>query len=284
MFIGLFVKGYPLINVWDDWKGPFFDYGAKFSDGHFFPVFFVTVACGILSGFHSTQTAIISRTVKSEKQGRMTFYNMMVLEGFIAMVWAAAAMGLFNLIDGQAAAGATGTVIAVCKDLLGSVGGIIALAGIVVLPITSGDTALRGLRLTVADSLKIKQDTNAKRMGLSAIIFALVAAILVFAKLNADGFNILWRYFAWSNQTLSLFAFLAITVWMFENGKGKFAWIPLIPGGFYAFITMTYIVNAKIGFNVPWTPAYIIGVVLAVAYVAAAVWYGKKRGTKLAAK
>ena len=284
VFIGLFIKGYPLNNVWDDWKGPFFDYGVKFTEGHFFPTFFVTVACGILSGFHSTQTAIISRTVKSEKQGRMTFYNMMVLEGFIAMVWAAAAMGIFNLVDGMATGGATATVIAVCKDLLGPVGGIVALAGIVVLPITSGDTALRGLRLTVADTLKIDQSTNGKRMGLSAIIFALVAGILVFAKLNSNGFNILWRYFAWSNQTLSLFAFLAITVWMFENGKGKFAWIPLIPGGFYAFITMTYIFNAQIGFNVPWTGAYIIGGVLAVAYVAAAVWYGKKRGAKLAAK
>ena len=284
VFIGLFVKGYPLINVWDSWSGPFFDFGAHFESGHFFPTFFVTVACGILSGFHSTQTAIISRTIKSEKQGRMTFYNMMVLEGFIAMVWAAAAMGLFNLVEGAAAGGATGTVIAVCKDILGPVGGIIALAGIVVLPITSGDTALRGLRLTVADSLKIDQSTNGKRLGLSAIIFALVAAILVFAKLNANGFNILWRYFAWSNQTLSLFAFLAITVWMFENGKGKFAWIPLLPGGFYAFITMTYIFNAKIGFNVPWTGAYIIGAVLAAAYVIFAVVYGRKRGAKILAK
>ena len=284
VFIGLFVKGYPLINVWDEWKGPFFDYGEYFSASHFLPAFFVTVACGILSGFHSTQTAIISRTVKSEKQGRMTFYNMMILEGFIAMVWAAAAMGIFNLVDGAATAGATGTVVAVCKDILGPIGGIIALAGIVVLPITSGDTALRGLRLTVADTLKIDQSTNAKRLGLSAVIFALVAGILVFAKLNTQSFNILWRYFAWSNQTLSLFAFLAITVWMFENGKGKFCWIPLIPGGFYAFITMTYIFNAKIGFNVPWTGAYIIGVTLAVAYVAFAVVYGKKRGAKLLSK
>ena len=118
----------------------------------------------------------------------------------------------------------------------------------------------------------------------AAIIFALVAGILVFAKLNTNGFNILWRYFAWANQTLSLFAFLAITVWMFENGKAKFAWIPLIPGGFYTFITMTYIFNAKIGFNVPWTGAYIIGVVLAVAYVVGAVVYGKKRAARLTAK
>ncbi len=284
VFVGLFVKGYPLINLWDSWAGPFYDYGAKFADGHFIPIFFVTVACGILSGFHSTQTAIISRTVKSEKQGRMTFYNMMVLEGFIAMVWAAAAMGLFNLVDGAAANGPTGTVIAVCKDLLGPIGGIIALAGIVVLPVTSGDTALRGLRLTIADTLKLDQSTNGKRMGLSAIIFALVAAILVFAKLNADGFQILWRYFAWSNQALALFAFLAITVWMFENSKGKFAWIPLIPGGFYAFVTMTYIFNAPIGFNIPWTGAYIIGGVLAAAYVAATVWYGMKRENKLKLK
>ena len=284
VFIGMFVKGYPMINLWDSWSGPYFDYGAKFADGHFLPVFFVTVACGILSGFHSTQTAIISRTIKSEKEGRMTFYNMMVLEGFIAMVWAAAAMGLFNMIDGAATGGATGTVVAVCKDILGSVGGIIALTGIVVLPITSGDTALRGLRLTIADALKIDQSTNRKRLGLSSIIFALVAIILIFAKLNPNGFNILWRYFAWSNQTLSLFAFLAITVWMFENGKGKFVWIPLIPGGFYAFITITYISNAQIGFNFPWNISYIIGIVLAVAYVGATIWYGKKRSVTLCIK
>ena len=297
VFIGLFAKGYPLLNVWDDWSGVAFNafkvvdganvpfsYGEYFAEGHFLPVFFVTVACGILSGFHSTQTAIISRTMKSEKQGRMTFYNMMILEGFIAMVWAAAAMGIFNLGQQAANAGATGTVIAVCKDILGPVGGVIALAGIVVLPITSGDTALRGLRLTVAESLHIDQSTNSKRLTLSGIIFALVACILVFAKLNANGFNILWRYFAWSNQTLSLFAFLAIAIWMFENGKGKFAWIPMIPGGWYAFITFTYIVNAKIGFNVPWGAAYAIGIVGAVAYVVAVVLWGKKRAARTLAK
>ena len=297
VFIGLFVKGYPLLNLWDDWQGVAFQafktvdgaqvpfsYGEYFADGHFFPVFFVTVACGILSGFHSTQTAIITRTMKSEKEGRMTFYNMMVLEGFIAMVWAAAAMGVFNLGMQAANSGATGTVITVCKDILGSVGGIIALAGIVVLPITSGDTALRGLRLTVAETLHIDQSTNAKRLSLSAIIFALVAVILVFAKMNSAGFNILWRYFAWSNQTLSLFAFMAITVWMFENGKSKFAWIPLIPGGFYAFITITYIVNAKIGLGMSWSVSYVVGIAAAAAYVCVAVWYGKKRAAGLARK
>ena len=282
VFIGLFAKGYPLLNLWDNWNGALFAYGDYFGANHFIPIFFITVACGILSGFHSTQTSIISRTMKSEKEGRGTFYNMMVLEGFIAMVWAAAAMGVYNLGMQQAvASGATATVGVVCKHILGTFGGIIALVGIVVLPITSGDTALRGLRLTVAESFHIDQSTNGKRLTLSAVIFALVAVILVFAKTNANGFNILWRYFAWSNQTLSLFAFLAISVWMFENGKGKFVWIPLIPGAFYCFVTMTYIMNAKIGFNIPWGGAYTIGAVAAAAYVCVIVWYGRKRAARL---
>ena len=300
VFIGMFVKGYPLLNIWDDWQTPAmaaftlaedkvtqipFSYGDYFSAKHFIPVFFITVACGMLSGFHSTQTAIISRTVKSEKEGRMTFYNMMVLEGFIAMIWAGAAMGVYNLgLQAADANLATGTVGVVCRNILGNVGGIIALIGIVVLPITSGDTALRGLRLAIAESFHIDQSSASKRVGLSAVIFALVAVILVFAKFNSNGFNILWRYFAWSNQTLSLFAFLAISIWMFENGKSKYVWIPLIPGAWYAFITITYIANAKIGFKIPWGGAYVIGVVAAVAYVGVILWYGKRRSANRLAK
>lgn len=278
VFGGIFIQGYPLTEVWDVWNGPIVPYGDYFSANHFIPVFFITVACGILSGFHSTQTAIISRTVKSEKQGRMTFYNMMVVEGFIAMVWAAGAMGVYNLgLQAADASLATDTIGVVCKNLLGSIGGVIALLGVIVLPITSGDTALRALRMTVADSFHIDQTSIKKRLGLSAVIFALVAAILVFAKMNSNGFNTLWRYFAWSNQTLALFAFLAIAVWMFENGKAKFAWMPLIPGGWYAFVTVTYIANAKIGFNIPWTAAYVIGVIAAVVYIGVVIWYARKR-------
>ena len=262
-----------------------FTYADYFKGGHFLPIFFVTVACGILSGFHSTQTAIISRTVKNERQGRMTFYNMMILEGFIAMVWAAGAMGVYNLaLQEPNASLATGTIGVVCKDILGPVGGIIALVGVIVLPITSGDTALRALRLSLAETFHLDQSTNGKRMRLAIPVFLLAAGIIVFAKFNKDGFNILWRYFAWSNQTLSLFAFLCITVWMFENGKGKFAWMPLIPGAFYAFICSTYIANAHIGFNIPWTASYIIGVVFAIAYVVALCLYGRKRGAAVKLK
>ena len=134
--------------------------------------------------------------MKSERQGRMTFYNMMILEGFIAMVWAAGAMGVYNLgLQAADASLATATIGVVCKDILGPVGGVIALLGVIVLPITSGDTALRSLRMAVADALHLDQKNVAKRLSLAAIIFVLVAVILVFAKSNAEGFNILFQLF-----------------------------------------------------------------------------------------
>ncbi len=291
VFVGIFAKGYPLVEVWEPWISTVvndagetitIDYQSYFSANHFLPVFFVTVACGILSGFHSTQTAIITRTMKSERQGRTTFYWMMTLEGFIAMVWAAGAMGAYNLglqaFDGNLA---TQTIGIVCKDILGNIGGIIAIVGVIVLPITSGDTALRALRLTLADTFHMEQKTNGKRMVLAVPVFILVAAIIVWAKFNSSGFQTLWRYFAWSNQTLSLFAFLAISVWMFENGKSKWVWIPLIPGCFYTFICSSYLATATIGFHLPWNVGYIIGVVLAVVYVVAIVVYGGKRAKRV---
>src|SRR5699024_10908961 len=164
----------------------------------------------------------------------------------------------------------------------GNVGGIIALIGVIVLPITSGDTALRALRLTLSESLHLDQSTNGKRLGLAAPVFVLVAAIIVWAKMDTNGFNTLWRYFAWSNQTLSLFAFICISVWLFESGKSKFVWMPLIPGAFYTFICSTFIANATIGFNLPWNIAYPIGAVLMVVYVVAIVAYGKKRAARVA--
>ncbi len=289
VFIGLLVNQYPLTEVWESWNSgaafitengatASFSYKDYFAANRFIPTFFITVACGILSGFHSTQTAIISRTVRKEKEGRNTFFNMMVLEGFIAMVWAAAAMGVYNLGIQEANANLySSTLGTVCRDLLGNVGGLVALIGIIILPITSGDTALRGLRLSIAESFNIDQSDNKKRLGLSSVIFALVAVILCFAKFNNNGFQILWRYFAWANQTLALFAFLVIAVWMFENGKKRFVWMPLIPGTFYAFVTFSYIANAKIGFNIPWTGAYIVGAVVSVVYAVAIILYGNRR-------
>ncbi len=267
VFIGLFVKGYPLDNIWTTGVTGIHPEGL-----HFIPIFFVTVACGIVSGFHSTQSTLISRTISSEKEGRTTFYNMMIAEGFIAMIWAAAAMGVMKLGLADAHTEATSIVGIVSNNLLGSVGGIIAIIGIIVLPITSGDTALRSLRLIVAEAAKIDQSKKTNRLGISIIIFAVVAVILVFAKLNTGGFNILWRYFAWANQTIAVFAFAMITVYMMRH-KQPFI-MALVPGMFYMFIISSFILNAAIGFNLPWAASYTIAGVLTAAYGAVIVRCG----------
>lgn len=269
VFIGFFVKGYPLDDIWTTGI-----VGVHPQGLHFIPVFFVTVACGIVSGFHSTQATLISRTMRREKEGRMTFYNMMIAEGIIAMIWAAASMGVMKLGLATAETSPTDVVGIIAKDLLGGVGGIVAVIGIIVLPITSGDTALRSLRLIVSDAMKIDQSKKVNRLGISLVIFAIVASILVFAKMNAGGFNILWRYFAWANQTIAVFAFAMITVYMMRN-KQPFI-MSLVPGMFYMFVISSFILNAAIGFNLPWSISYGIAGALTLAYGVALIYYGRK--------
>lgn len=266
--VGLFTNGYELTNLSaSNWMG-IHPKGIPF-----IPIFFVTVACGIVSGFHSTQSTLIARSVADEREGRMTFFNMMLLEGFIAMIWAAAAMGIYNKGLAPELVGSPAVIGLVSKDLLGNVGGIIAIIGVIVLPITSGDTALRALRLMIADFLNIDQKTSSKRLALSSVIFALVAGILVFAKFSNEGFNILWRYFAWSNQTIAVFAFSMITIYLMKLGKNHY--VSLIPGLFYMFIISSYILNAQIGLRLPMNIAYIIAGLLTVAYGYLTVKQGK---------
>ena len=286
VIFGIFTNpAYTIPEIWDH-------FGSMHPSGTpIWSFMFITVACGAISGFHSTQSPLMARCMKSEKQGHFVFYGAMVCEGVIALIWAAAGCSLYEVTDGlntglaQALAmGQSKAIYDVCSKTMGGVGIALAMIGVVVCPITSGDTALRALRLSLAETFHLDQSTNGKRMRLAIPVFVLAAGIIVFAKFNKDGFNILWRYFAWSNQTLSLFAFLCITVWMFENGKAKWAWMPMIPGGFYCFICSTYIANAHIGFNIPWTASYIIGVVFAIAYVVALCLYGRKRGAAVKLK
>jgi carbon starvation protein CstA len=262
LFFGIFFGGYTLDNLnVSNWKGIHPVAGV-----HLLPIFFITVACGIVSGFHSTQTAIISRSMTSEKQGRTTFYNMMIIEGFIAMVWAAAAMAVMN--NGLAAAdtAATAVVGIAARDMLGAIGGILAILGVIVLPITSGDTALRGLRLMIAEHIGFDQRPKANRLKISLPIFAIVALVLVWSKSSPAGFTILWRYFAWSNQTIALFAFAIITIYMLGKGLNAAALMSLLPGAWYAFIISSYIFNAKIGLNIPMNASYILGAAFTAAY------------------
>ena len=178
----------------------------------------------------------------------------------------------------------TSVVGVVCRYALGPVGGAVALIGIIILPITSGDTALRALRLTIADTFHIKQDNNARRLSLAVPIFVIVGAILVWSKFDPKGFNTLWRYFAWSNQTMALFPLAAATIYLMINGKAKWAWMTLIPGTFYTYICACYILNAKLGFGQSWGVAYIGGAVVAAIYVVLVIWRGKKGGTTPADK
>ena len=232
----------------------------------------------------------------------MTFYNMMVVEGFIAMVWAAGTMALIQFTaehggitmqlsdkgvwqymiqkGGELVAiSPTSVVGVVCRYALGPIGGAVALIGIIILPITSGDTALRALRLTIADTFHIKQDNNFRRLSLAIPIFILVAGILVWAKVDPKGFQILWRYFAWSNQTMALFPLAAAGIYLMINGKAKWAWMPLLPGTFYTFICASYILNAKLGFGLSWPIAYVGGVIVAAIYLVLVIIRGKKGGT-----
>ncbi|WBW49739.1 carbon starvation protein A [Peptoniphilus equinus] len=237
----------------------------------FIPVFFITVACGIMSGFHGSQATLISRTVKSEREGRHTFYNMMLIEGFIAMCWAAGAMVLFNT---TAALDTPATLVVgeVSRRFMGNIGGLIAIVGVIVLPITSGDTAFRSLRLMIAEQFNIDQKAPAKRIMLSIIIFIPALAILFFAKSNAEGFNLLWRYFGFTNQLVAVFALVLTAVYLKIHGKNYI--IALAPAFFYTFVVISYICHAEIGFSLDarlgmdgYTVSYIVGVVAAVLMV-----------------
>lgn len=278
VLIGLFAKGYVLENVTLENAFGIHPAGQKL-----IPMFFVTVACGIVSGFHSTQATLIGRSMKSEKEGRTTFYNMMVIEGFIAMIWAAAAMGIYNKGGVPAELIGTPSVIGIVSiDLLGSIGGLIAIIGIIVLPITSGDTALRSLRLMVASFLNIDQKPKKNRIMISTVIFALVAVILLYAKMSPEGFTILWRYFAWSNQTIAVFAFALIAIYLIkEKANTMYYLIALIPGMFYCYVISVYILNAKIGFNIPLNISYGIGVAVILIYGFMVINQGKRVKTKL---
>lgn len=276
IFAGLFTGGYSLDNLTvANWTGI-----HPVAVTKLIPVFFVTVACGIVSGFHSTQTALIARSVTHEKQGRMTFYNMMIAEGFIAMVWAAAAMAIFNKGLADASTSPTSVIGIISRDMLGSIGGFIAILGVIVLPITTGDTALRGLRLMVSEHFGINQKSYTSRLKISLPIFVLTAAILVWAKLSPGGFAILWRYFAWSNQAIAIFAFAMITVYLQGRGYKLASLISLLPGAWYAFITSTYIAGAKIGLNIPEPYSYILGVVFTLAYSVVVILHGKRNTCK----
>jgi len=244
IIIGLFSEGYHVpeltfSNLINMHSNP-----GKFS---VFPMLFVTVACGAISGFHSTQSPLMARCLKSEKLGRRVFYGAMVAEGIVALIWAAAAMAFFGSVDelntamNEHKGNAAWAVNIISNTLLGKVGAILAILGVVAAPITSGDTAFRSARLIVADFLNLNQKPFKNRLYISIPLF-----MIGFALVQAD-FAVIWRYMAWSNQTLAMIVLWAITVYLAINKK--FYLITLFPAMFMTMICVSYILVAPEGFH-----------------------------------
>ncbi len=209
-----------------------------------FPILFVSVACGAISGFHATQSPMMCRCMRSEHHGRPIFFGSMIAEGIVALIWAAAATYFFHYHEGGILIGdASVIVFDITKDWLGTVGSILAILGVVAAPITTGDTALRSARLIIADILHIDQGKLLKRLLVSLGIFAVTALALLYSLADQEGFNVIWRYFSWANQALSVFTLWAVTVYLVREGKCY--WVTLLPALFMTAVCSTYICIAQ---------------------------------------
>jgi len=249
IMISLFIHRPELPEMWNG-------FGTKYEKNPIFPMMFISIACGAISGFHASQSPLMARCLKDEGKGRIVFYGAMVSEGIVALVWAAAATSYFAEFGPDHTAGEV--VLAISKTWLGKLGGILAVLGVVAAPITSGDTSMRSARLIVADFFHISQKKAASRILICLPLFALSIAALLYSLSDAQGFAVIWRYFAWSNQTLAVFTLWAITVYLTIRKKNIY--VTLIPAMFMSLVTSAYILYAKEGFALPAKVAFPIAV------------------------
>ena len=225
-----------------------------------FPILFVTIACGAISGFHATQSPLMARCMKNERLGRKIFFGTMITEGIVALIWAAAAMTFFGnvselneamLANNNNAAWAANEI---SLNMLGGIGGILALLGIVAAPITSGDTAFRSARLILGDVFNSNQKKISNRLFISLPLFVIAFALTQF------DFGIIWRYFAWSNQTLATVVLWTITAYLIYENKAY--WVTLFPALFMTMVCSTYILIAPEGFELANDVSYIGGALI----------------------
>ena len=285
LMICLFIKWPTLPELWDGLANRAFAADSNWKD-NIFPCLFITIACGAVSGFHATQSPLMARCVDNERKGRPIFYGAMITEGLVALIWATVASYFFygspapgyQLIEAAQSTGfhtsAPAVVNIICNEWLGIVGGILALLGVVAAPITSGDTAFRSARLIVAEFLHLNQKAIRNRLYISVPMFAASILLLVWQMENPDGFNFIWQYFGWSNQTLSVFTFWTITVYLVQKKKPFI--ISLIPALFMTTVCSTFLFVSKQAFHLNETLAYSLGaVVLVLAVVWFFAWYRK---------
>ena len=276
LMVVLFLKWPSVPELWDGLGNKALTVDSSWSS-QLYPCLFITIACGAISGFHATQSPLMGRCMKSERMGRPIFYGAMITEGVVALIWATVASYFFyaepqpgyqvitEFVNNGFSTSAPKVVNIICNDWLGVAGGILAMLGVVAAPITSGDTALRSARLIIADFIRIEQRTIKRRLLISVPLFLCCIALLLWQVENPDGFNVIWQYFGWSNQTLSVFTLWAITVYLLQNGKPYY--FMLIPALFMTTICATYLFVSKQAFGMPDTIGYILGVVvLIVAY------------------
>jgi len=269
----LFIKGYNIPELSLENFRNFHVDSEKFP---VFPMMFITIACGAISGFHSTQSPLMARCITSEKLGRRVFYGAMITEGIVAMIWAAIGMSFYggvnhlNTVMTEHQGNAAYLVNEISNSLLGRFGAVLALLGVVAAPITSGDTAFRSARLIVADFLKFKQGPLKNRLFISIPLFT--AGFL----LTCINFDIIWRYFAWSNQTLAMVVLWAITVYLAQNRK--LFWVTLIPAVFMTAVTSTYLLFAPEGFSLPGNVSYTAGIFTALSALTGFLIWKKKIG------
>lgn len=287
LIVMLLIKMPVLPELWDGLGNMAKEQDPSFTD-NIFPCLFITIACGAISGFHATQSPLMARCLKSEKMGRPIFYGSMITEGLVALVWATVAMWFFydSPTPGyEQLAAAKGfhtsapmVVTTVCQDWLGILGGVLAILGVVAAPITSGDTAFRSARLIVASALKLNQKPKMNRLYVCLPIFVVSIALLAWQSSNPGGFNVIWQYFGWSNQTLSVFTLWAITVYLVRKNKPYV--ITLLPALFMTGVCSTYLFISKQAFGLQEDLAYYLGILtVIIAMVWFVVWirkYGEK--------
>ncbi|MEG1740927.1 MAG: carbon starvation CstA family protein [Akkermansia sp.] len=227
------------------------------------PMLFITIACGAISGFHATQSPMMARCMKSEMQGRSVFFGPMITEGIIALIWCAAGLTFYKTPEAMnaaiAAGGAGKVVFDSSGDMLGHTGRILAVIGVVVLPITSGDTALRSARLMIADSLHLSQKKISPRLFIAVPLLAICLAI------TAIDFDVIWRYFGWLNQCIACFTLWAIAV--FLRRSGRFHWVASLPAIFLTAVCITYGFIDKNCLNLPHAPSAIVATLIAISLI-----------------
>ncbi len=229
-----------------------------------FPMMFVSIACGAISGFHATQSPLMARCMTNEMQGRKIFYGAMITEGIVALIWAAAAsyffspegQAFFNVTDPNINGDASIIVNKISYGWLGVVGGFLAVLGVIAAPITTGDTAFRSARLIIADFLNMPQKEIKKRLVISIPMFVAAIPILLYSINDKDGFEIIWRYFAWSNQVLAVITLWTLTMFLGRK-KGYYWLITIIPAIFMTFIVLLFILFSNVGAGMPYNSAVI---------------------------